>query len=99
MKKLLTTVAVIATLVSPAYAYDFLFNGPSGTAISGSYFVSATAMSLGLANTTTPTGVVTGTIALSTLGAACILSNTTTGSWVKIVAPATACNFPTPTTP
>lgn len=89
MNKLLATVAVIAALASPAYAYDFLFNGVSGTAISATYFVSATAMSLNL-DAVTPTGVTSGTIAINSNGAPCILSATT---WVRLVSPATACGF------
>lgn len=94
MKKLLTTALVIAGLSSPAYAYDFLFNGPSGTAISASYFVSATSLSLA-PQTVTPTGIVTGTIALSALGAPCIVTNTTTNTWVKLTSPGTTCNIAT----
>lgn len=40
--------------------------------------------------TVTPTNVVTGTIAINSAGAACVLSATT---WVKLTSPATACNF------
>lgn len=95
MNKYLLTLALVG-IAGSASAYDFLFNGPSGTAISGSYFVSATAMSLGF-NSVTPTGVVTGTIALTSTGAPCILSNTTTPLWVKLVSPATACIMSTTT--
>lgn len=89
MKKLLATAALIATLASPAYAYDFLFNGVSGTAISASYIVSALTFS-GALQTITPTGITSGSIAVNSNGALCVLSATT---WVKLTSPATACGF------
>lgn len=90
MKKLLATVALIAGLASPSYAYDFLFNGVSGTAISATYFVSATNTIMVPSTVTPSTALPTGSLAVTNSGTLAYLSATT---WLEVGQKGTTAKF------
>lgn len=90
MRKLVVMTVAAAAIAGSALACNPWVSPTDTTCVGMVMSVTATAPVVPQYNAVTPTGVVTGTLAVNTNGSVCILSAT---SWVKLTGPTSACGF------